>query len=221
MDLSAYKVEVDTRMEWYRIDSMCESELGELAELLGCPYIPVNSDLNDDIRTPEQPSKYNEPVAHAAILGMLRLRGSKRPFVSQEERIVLGGLARNDRWEACLKNEDDAYAFVATLMQIYWRLQTSWGMSYAEQLHRDTVRAAVQLMLQQWLQPVEPNTAYSSRVLASAVFGEPWCALVLDSFGYMDSAADLIAASRPPFLVGLLSCKKSEEVAAELPEMAP
>jgi hypothetical protein len=217
MEEREYKSEVDTLLSYFKIDAHSLTDINGLAILLGCPYIGSHSDLF--LQTPEQPAEDCETVAHEAIMAMLYSFRSERTLAAQEDKLILSGLTRNDRWMACLASEDAAYAFSATMVHFLWRLQTSWGMSYAEQLHRDTVRSAVQTVLSQWLGPAETDSGYSSRGMASKLFGEPWCMFVLDSLRDTDSRTSIILASRPAFAAGLLTCDVKVALEDHLPEM--
>lgn len=117
---------------------------------------------------------------------------------------LLDGLARNERWKACLHTAENAHMFAALLLdgaQLVQKLQKH----PAHDLLAQSLIPSVCEILNTWLIPEVPFEVYPpAGVIAQNMFGDAWYCTVLNSeFGIRLTPKEVIAM-RPPFVQRLV-----------------
>jgi hypothetical protein len=196
-------------------DIPIRARLDALVCLLGSPHVPGALTTNV------------VPIDEALIFRTWRdlmweiVLVPKTPgFVS---RYIMAGLLENNRWEKLLDTKDDAHAFAALVV----RYVVSNGMGGAKAVLVDpedvyiwvTIHDEFQLVLGTWLSPVDLAQPFKTRDMASALFGEAWCTIILDNHPRAAWLDQLILVERPEFLPGHLN-KDPDGSALTLPDIS-
>jgi hypothetical protein len=180
----------------------CHSVWGEISK-----FNPVN----------KQPPESQEPLVLDRFLCILR--DTAADPINKSCMSLIDGLSRNNRWRACVLDNDLAHDLAFVLATATAAMGPLAGFR-KNTIYKTVLAPAVCKMLNAWLAPSEafkePPTV---SVLARAMFGDPWCAINgIDGCDAYE-AADIIRASRPRFLVGLVPTQSGEDIAVELPTM--
>jgi hypothetical protein len=196
---------------------------------LGCSVLTLTSG-GWSIAQSAQPDPANEALVVKTLLrimhanvGRMNNRDPDPFFILNEDWGdpfgLLNGLARNNRWELCLENLDDAYRF-AELLIFFKRFMVEVETTNALKLVKSDVCAVVHAPLSTWLHlDLSVDEYPSAETLARAMFGDVWSEIVL-STAETGRERFVVSRERPPFLPGLLPGYKTP-TAIELPTLFP
>lgn len=191
------------------------TRINDLSEHLGCRYLLIGGDL--EIRGLRQPAACHEPLVRAALLHYLRsqMRPTLPKMYWEDELPLMDGLARNERWRACLENMDDAYHLAALFLrfsQTYWRDGDKYSTG-DKALLRSEIDAGAFNAFTQWVSPgTTPDRSWGPGqwtpepvLIASALFGAAWCNLAFTgSVVTVEEVETAMRLHRPPFQPGLV-----------------
>lgn len=174
-----------------------------LTTALGCSVIERDNKVGIwfTISSPQPDAKYETLVCNT-LLQALRFH-MQELGASYTGLALLNGLVTKDRWRHCVTNADDAYALATLLV-------------YCTESMFSTVTDSFLSILNGWLQPETPLTSYPGTfTLSERIFGSAWRHVVLENGNVLwNQIPDLILATRPPFLPGLVVVS---DIAIELP----
>jgi hypothetical protein len=133
-------------------------------------------------------------------------------LAAKVELHALAGLLQNDRWKDCLTASRGSYAFVILVS----RFLTPSALSDAGRALHNAIQVELDRVLQGWL---PGNSISSANDFARSIFGDAWCALVMENQDEWRSVSSLISRDRPPFLPGRLPSQPSQpaQITVELP----
>lgn len=157
-----------------------------LAWQLGCRYAILGR-----LDSPPRIEPLNEDPVRATLLRLLRTSSTRR---LSDRMAILDGLGTNDRWRACVDNEDDAYALAWLVTSIALEASADTTAQYANTFCT---------LLAGWT-GVQFLSYPSVDEVTRAMFGEVWCDMVLVSLEPWE-VCSFIASSRPALKPGLLA----------------
>jgi hypothetical protein len=182
-----------------------------LAARMGIPYLRKYSmEIEIPVVDPSDLSYVNEVWPH--FLKMVTVFGSHGDTL--DVGALLAGLYRSGQWKRCLDDVDASYAIASNLCFF----TKTYRPVYPHDLSaRDDILA----LLNEWIKPTVAWTDIPNvLVVAEALFGPPWRALVLETDDDDPGrVCEVVASERPPFVHGL--CLAQEIVSLSLPELAP
>jgi hypothetical protein len=127
---------------------------------------------------------------------------------------LITGLFTKGGWQTFFDSHDTAMDFVVTVIGY---IETTVGPI---EVYGEATAIRFGRALSKWLPPRLEVRPHSVRLIASALFGEPWCAMVYDPCADSAFLAAVISATQPDFLPGrLTSCVAAE--AQQLPDLMP
>jgi hypothetical protein len=228
---STYASTVQALLDAYVTKRTPEDSMAPLLSLLGCrnvSYLPNGIDKR--FEEPAQPDAIHEELISGTLLKLLRLHMENGDGRDPHNAFaILDGLARNNRWRACLETLSVANDLAALLVDASLSLGgfTPDANSPIYALVEPCI-PALYAMLNEWLEPVP---AFSKTTLmtevARAFFGNIWYDLTFGDKSWFDWPEDnaynpinrAIVASvhknPPPFRPNLLSASAEER--ADLP----
>lgn len=175
---------------------------------LGCRCIRYDRDSSADWFNDEhaQPEAEHEGLVVSTLLEVLRSNFECHNGVSWIDQVaLLDGLVRNNRWLTCLQQIDDAHSFALLSIDCSQMIQNLKGHPMESTLI-STLVPDVCSMLNMWISPVEPFTAYPvAGVIARHLFGDAWYYSVLDGDFDIKLKPIEVLSMRPPFVQGLVS----------------
>lgn len=201
-----------------------------LNEWLGCNYsvIPAgwapgqSSKLTDAVFTALSPllskSEHAELVMRTCVTMIERYdHGSVNAWCVENR--IMGIVLNTDTWRTYLGSPESGRALACVVLRYLVR-----GGSRRSDRPVCSVEAAgelaapLQRMLGAWLTPLQVNAKTTKRDFVAAIFGEAWCALVIDNHDEDISLARLIEQTAPSFLPGRLTAGADAPLPM-LPEM--
>jgi hypothetical protein len=192
--------------------------ISRLASALGCSNVPLVSD-KFEVDYPTQPGEQHEALVRRTLVHALHSHMAAETPFSEDLLAIIDGLSKNDRWRDCLNTEDDAYEF-AMLMLYYVRAREKGYLSTRGMQLASSIWGSVWVILNDWLSLEDRfMTLPSTAALANAIFGAPWCDVVLSNVD--DSTGPLlriIQTTRPTFTKGLLP-EYAQPTRVELPSL--
>lgn len=221
----AYAIRIDDLVRTYITERDPRSYIVPLLSALGCRHLAEDDRGDWEACTPLQPPEIEEPVIASTLLlalgAHMRLVGSRKSTLTIEDEgvAILDGLSRHNRWRACLNDPRAAYDLASVLMLGEDKNETTSVAKLASE-----VRPAAVEMLNAWVMPaVSFNVMPSSREVAEALFGGPWCAFALDSEDLSDEViVEAFRTDRPPFRQGLvLGVTAAEAVSLPVLDVGP
>jgi hypothetical protein len=165
---------------------------------------------------PQSPA--DELNAEAACITLLKQHDSTSSAADYAQECVLRGLLYNDRWKKLFIVDTDAYEFVVMLT----RYVRKAGILNVLEPDRQEAHRAFKLQVYTAMRPWLPESCttpgnFLLRELASAFYGEAWCALAFDDCKGT-TLSQLIATTKPMFLPGRIASDQGQD-AHPLPEL--
>lgn len=215
-----YKKRVaDLRQPFIEADHTGYIFMHTLASLIGCQLLhrhgtPVDDTYASDIAR-------HEPLIKATLvtlLGYTMSRPNTRDSIV-DKYSILDGLAKNNRWRACLQTPQTCYDLVGLLTTV----SSSFARREETVNMRRSFDVSVCTILNAWLKPVIPfDIIPKADTLVRNLFGNAWCDIVLggcaiDAMLTFELVA-AIEAARPALREGLLPGPTQVEVC--LPALA-
>jgi hypothetical protein len=188
--------------------------LDDLARTLGCTFLTYHPTKQPAPFTPE-----DREVQMRCWITLLHEKTSFGGIHWAVQCYVLDGLLQYDRWRTLLQAEDDAYAFVSLLARFTsqpCKDAAASAMSFDSKMDH-AVRSRLDFMLARWLRMESLSNGVTQRALAQGMFGEAWVALVYDGRSHVLDLDNMIGATRPAFLPGLITHPQQD--AAALPAL--
>jgi hypothetical protein len=201
----------------------------DLSDHLGCKRMRMCGGA--EIFGLTQPAACHESSVSLALLQFLRsqMRTEARCVYWEDEISIMDGLARNERWRACLADMNDAYDLAALFLRFsraYWRGADKYSTEAMTVLRREVEQGAFEAFTD-WVAPGstkernwEPGEWTPEPLsIARTLFGVAWCSMVFTESNA--SAVDVEAAMRffrPPFQPGLVPAQ-IEAAPLSLPEL--
>jgi hypothetical protein len=118
---------------------------------------------------------------------------------SDLEFSLLVGLLITGGWRILFENADVAREFVAVVID-YIEKNADLHTLYA-----DAVAQKLKVAMSEWIAPGAAIGPHSLQPIASALFGEPWYAVVYGACDENGTLAAVISATQPDFLPGRIS----------------
>jgi hypothetical protein len=153
--------------------------------------------LNGHSTSDETERLTNESIAVKTWTTVLRDHAGATMWMEYMGRFILTGLLCDNRWQAVFRCESDAHALVITIARSLRKVSLS-----DDDIHQ-YLRRCIHSVMEAWLGR-SVALDFTTRDLASALFGEAWCTFVYDDCRNNLTLGQLIAKTRPPFRPCLL-----------------
>lgn len=195
---------------WRKLKSARRVE--ELALWLGCAHMSFSR--ASYVASPDQPPKEYETVVVESLLTLLSEHDPRGDLSQEIEQVIIDGLLLNDRWQACMERTGFAYEFAALIARCCNHVNTM-DLEPEVATRDKAMRCRVAQVLEQWTGLSDISSGISSTDLASVLFADFWCDIVLSGIDER-GVADRILSGRPPFRVGPLAKAPAEQALPEL-----
>jgi hypothetical protein len=209
------------------IAHLCAKELNTteiplLTDVLGC-HQPRYADQKWYFHTTAQPDMQHEGLVRDTLKKCVHWFVGKNIHRSYRESglAILDGLAKHDRWRACLDDPDDARAFSVLLVSIVHLLINQADTQYAA-IYKSAGVPLVKTVVDGWL----PGTKFRKDglpvpyLLMLSLFGESWCGMMLDGHELPPSTQlfQLLQSTQAVLMPGVLTCTTAAST-VKLPDL--
>jgi hypothetical protein len=207
MSIKAYEHNVALMLDIWLTQLQSSSNLAQLASILGCRHVVIEKYRSFEVidaKDITEPSEEYESIALKALLSMLDAFDPESLMAESIGPVIMDGLLKNCRWKVCLSTEQGAYAFAALAAHLHERhVAMRSRMSVTRELYR-VVMEDLWSVLVEWLDEPGKDGPYDRRSLAAGMFGEAWCALVVDQAETLTPVSTFILSMKPDFVAGLV-----------------